>query len=223
MLIIFDLDDTLVKTSDCITHTLLARILFAMINKGLKVYNFYKALAYLRKLNQETSSVEESLKEFIVSLQADLKFIVIGQEQITNFTLDMPLLPLELAVETLHFLKNKKHQLCLVTIGKDSLQRQKLEKAGIDPLLFSKIIVSKDKNKKPHYERLLEEFAYSPAQVLVCGDRVSIDLEPAIQLNCKTVHVLCGRGLSIKERTSKAKITYRISSLIELSYLEELR
>ncbi len=223
MLIIFDLDDTLVKTSDCITHTLLARSLLAMVNKGLKVPDFYQALADLRRLNQEISNTEEALKEFIVALQADLNFFILGKEQITNFELDMPVLPLELALETLQFLKKKKHQLCLVTIGKDSLQRQKLEKAGIDPLLFSKIIVSKDKNKKPHYERLLEEFAYSPAQVLVCGDRISIDLEPAIQLNCKTVHVLCGRGLSTKERTSKAKITYRISSLIELSYLEELR
>lgn len=223
MLIIFDLDDTLVRTSDCITHTLLERSLFAMVSKGLKVNNFYEELARLRRLNQEALNAEEALEKFITDLQTDLKFIDIGKEQITNFELDMPVLPLELAVETLQFLKKKKHQLCLVTIGNNSLQRQKLEKAGIDPLLFSKIIVSKDRNKKPHYERLLAELAYSPAQVLVCGDRVSVDLEPAIQLNCKTVHVLCGRGLSVKERTSKAKITYRISSLIELSYLEELR
>lgn len=223
MLIIFDLDDTLVKTSDCITHTLLARSLHTMVNKGFKTYNFYKDLAHLKMFNQETSSAEEALKKFIISMQADLKFIVIGKEPVTNFALDMPVLPLELAMETLHLLKKKKHQLCLVTIGKDSLQRQKLEKAGIDPILFSKIIVSKDRNKKPHYERLLAELKYNPEQVIVCGDRVSVDLEPAIQLNCKTVHILCGRGLSAKERTSKAKITYRISSLMELSYLKELR
>ncbi len=223
MLIIFDLDDTLVKTSDCITHILLERSLRAMVNKGFKAHNFYQALFLLRELNKQASNAEEALKEFVVSMHEDLKFIPIGKEQLTEFTLDMPILPLELAVETLHLLKKKKHSLCLVTIGKDSLQRQKLEKAGIDPILFSKIIVSEDKNKKPHYERLLAEFKYSPEQVMVCGDRISVDLEPAIQLNCKTIHVLCGRGLSTKEKTSKAKITYRISSLVELSDLKELR
>ncbi|MFI0478313.1 MAG: HAD family hydrolase [Candidatus Rhabdochlamydia sp.] len=222
MLIVFDLDDTLVKTSDCITHILLERSLRAMVNKGFKVQSFCHALFLLRELNKQASSAEEALKELVVSMKKDLKFILIGKEQLTDFTLDMPILPLELAIETLHLLKKKKHRLCLVTIGKDSLQRQKLEKAGIDPILFSKIIVSEDKNKKPHYERLLAEFKYSPTQVMVCGDRVSVDLEPAIQLNCKTVHVLCGRGLSTKEKTSKAKINYRISRLVELGDLKEL-
>jgi FMN phosphatase YigB (HAD superfamily) len=223
LLIIFDLDDTLVKTSDCITHILLERSLRAMVNKGFKAHDFYQALFLLRELNKQASNAEEALKEFVVNMHGDLEFIHIGKEQLTNFTLDMPIFPLEFAVETLHLLKKKKHVLCLVTVGNDSLQRQKLEKAGIDPILFSKIIVSEDKSKKPHYERLLAEFEYSPMQVMVCGDRISVDLEPAIQLNCKTVHVLCGRGLSTKEKISKAKITYRISSLVDLSNLKELR
>ena len=223
MLIIFDLDDTLVKTSDCITHILLERSLRAMVNKGFKADDFYQALFLLRELNKQASNAEEALKEFVVNMHGDPEFIHIGKEQLINFTLDMPIFPLESAVETLHLLKKKKHVLCLVTVGKDSLQRQKLEKAGIDPILFSKIIVSEDKNKKPHYERLLAEFEYSPMQVMVCGDRISVDLEPAIQLNCKTVHVLCGRGLNTKEKISKAKITYRISSLVDLSNLKELR
>ncbi|QZA59042.1 HAD family hydrolase [Candidatus Rhabdochlamydia porcellionis] len=223
MLIIFDLDDTLVKTSDCITYILLERSLRAMVNKGFKTQNFNQALFLLRELNKQASNAEEALKKFIIGMRENLEFINIGKEQLTNFTLDMPIFPLELAVETLCLLKRKKHSLCLVTIGKDSLQRQKLEKAGIDPILFSKIVVSEDRNKKPHYERLLAEFGYSPEQVMVCGDRISVDLEPAIQLNCKTVHMLCGRGLNSKEKTSKAKITYRISSLVELGNLRELR
>lgn len=223
MLIIFDLDDTLVKTSDCITHILLERSLHAMVSKGFKTQNFYQTLFFLREINKQTSNAEEALKELIVRMHENLELIHIGKEQLTNFTLDMPIFPLELAIETLHLLKRKRHNLCVVTIGKDSLQRQKLEKAGIDPILFSKIVVTEDRNKKPHYERLLAEFDYSPEQVMVCGDRVSVDLEPAIQLNCKTVHVLCGRGLSIKEKSSKAKITYRISNLVELRDLKELR
>lgn len=223
MLIIFDLDDTLVKTSDCITHVLLERSLRAMINKGFKVQNFYQTLFFLKELNKQASNAEEALKEFVFSMHGDLEFINIGKKQLANFRLDMPILPLELAIETLHLLKKKEHSLCLVTIGSDSLQRQKLEKAGIDPILFSKIIISEDRNKKPHYERLLAEFEYKPEQVMVCGDRISIDLEPALQLNCKTVHVLCGRGLSTKEKISKAKITYRISNLIELVQLRELK
>lgn len=223
MLIIFDLDDTLIKTSDCITNVLLERCLVAMVRKGFKIQDFHKALTDLKRINQEVSNTEEALKKFVAYRQEGLEFIAVAQTQIANLTLDMPIFPLESAIEMLHSLKKKKHILCLVTIGKNSLQRQKLEKAGIDPILFSKIIVSEDKNKQPHYERLLAEFAYSPSQVLVCGDRVTADLEPAIRLNCKTVHILSGRGLSTKERTSQAKITYRISSLIELDNLEELR
>lgn len=223
MLIIFDLDDTLIKTSDCITSVLLERCLSAMVRKGLKIQSFSKALVDLRKFNQEASNAKEAIIKFITSRQEGLEFIAVAQTQIANLTLDMPIFPLDSAIEMLYTLKKKKHILCLVTIGKDSLQRQKLEKAGIDPILFSKIIVSEDKNKQPHYERLLAEFAHSSSQVLVCGDRVAVDLEPAIRLNCKTVHILCGRGLSTKEKNSQAKVTYRISSLIELDSLEELR
>jgi putative hydrolase of the HAD superfamily len=223
LLIVFDLDDTLVRTSECITPILLERCLLRMVNKGFEVTDSHQALVDLKRINKESANIGEALEKFLNIKQQSPDFIAVAQEEVHNFILDMPIFPLESAIEILYALKKRKHILCLVTIGKEILQRQKLEKAGIDPILFSKIIVSEDKNKQPHYEKLLAEFNYSPSQVLVCGDRVSIDLEPAIRLDCKTVHILSGRGLSAKERASQAKVTYRISSLIELDDLEELR
>ena len=68
--------------------------------------------------------------------------------------------------ETLQELK-KNHQLGLVTYGTQSIQYKKLEKAGIESSLFSNIVVTKNRNKKPSYKEILEMSELSPMDFLV--------------------------------------------------------
>lgn len=214
MLIIFDLDDTLIDTSGCITHFKLEDALRVMIKEGLHIPDFNAALDLLRRLDKTSESTCATLGEFIEILGADKHFCEIGGKEVyENISSDLPIFPLEGALELLGDLAEQ-HQLALVTMGKPFLQMEKLKKAGIDSRFFSKIVVSEDRNKKPHYQMIMDELGYASSEVLVCGDRISYDLLPARELGIKTVQMQWGRGLNT--RGFKGEVDYCIFKLQEL-------
>jgi FMN phosphatase YigB (HAD superfamily) len=93
----------------------------------------------------------------------------------------------------------------------------KMKKAGIDSSIFSKILFSAARNKKIHYQGLLDEFGVSPSEVVVCGDRIATDLVPAKELGCRTVHMRWGRGIpSFALSPSKGDVDFSIGKLGEL-------
>lgn len=214
MLIIFDLDDTLVDTSGCITHFKLEDALHAMAKDGLVLPNFGEALDLLRRLDSTADSARSAIAEFIEILGADRRFYEIAVKEVyENISSEMPLFPLKGAVETLSELRQH-HQLALVTVGKQVQQMEKLKKAGIDSRTFSKIAVTEERNKKPHYQMIMDELGYLPSQVLVCGDRIPLDLVPARELGFKTVKMQWGRGMNTTARQSE--VDYFISELPEI-------
>ena len=71
MLIIFDLDDTLIDTSGCITYYKLEDALNAMQAQGLVLPDFAVALELLRRLNKVSLSAESALSECLELLGAD--------------------------------------------------------------------------------------------------------------------------------------------------------
>jgi len=104
------------------------------------------------------------------------------------------------------------HTLALVTAGYPQLQFQKMEKAGIQPEQFSKIIVSTHSSKKLDYQKVLSELNFDPSEAVVCGDRVEFDLMPAKELGIYTVHFQNGRG----NTESKEGVDLTIKTLKEL-------
>lgn len=214
MLIIFDLDDTLIDTSGCITHYKLEDALHAMVREGLSVPDFTAALDLLRRLDSTSESARSALAEFVEILGTDQRFFDIGVKEIyENVSLELPIFPLDGAIELLTDL-GQQHQLALVTVGKQSLQMDKLKKAGIDSRIFSKISVTEERNKKPHYQMIVDELGYAPTEVIVCGDRIPVDLIPARELGFKTVQMQWGRGLN--SIGFKGDVDYCISELKEI-------
>ena len=214
MLIIFDLDDTLVDTSGCITYYKLEGALESMVKAGLVLPDFNQGLLLLRRLNESALSAKQALAEFIEIVGADSYFEEIGWKEIYDSELpDLPLQPLDGAVELLSSLRLQ-HKLALVSIGKPSIQIQKLKKAGIDSSVFSKILVTQEIDKKPLYQQIQREFGMSDGEIFVCGDRISRDLTPGRELGFKTVLIRWGRGLSAV--LPSRDVDYSISSLSEL-------
>ena len=82
----------------------------------------------------------------------------------------------------------------MVTKGKRKIQLKKLKKAGIDSKLFSKIVVSSKEDKKKIYQQILRETKKQPDEIVVIGDRPNLDLRPAKELGCITIHIRQGRG-----------------------------
>lgn len=196
MLIIFDLDDTLVDTSGCLTPERLKVALQRLIEAGLQVADFSSALELLLRLDASASSAKEAIAEFLELYEAEPTLASIAIKEVYEAPLEEALLfPLDSAIELLEELK-KTHKLALVTVGLELQQRLKLKKAGIDSSIFSRIIVSGPHDKKRHYRALLDEFMESPSHVVVCGDRIKSDLTPAKELGFKTIHVRWGRGVN---------------------------
>jgi FMN phosphatase YigB (HAD superfamily) len=217
LLIIFDLDDTLIDTSGSITPIKLQDALQKMIENGLSVSNFSEAYEMLKRLDEFSESSRQTLAEFLEIIGADHCFFEIGVKEIyENLSPDLPIFPLDQAIEILTELKQT-HELALVTVGKEHQQMAKMKKAGIDRAIFSKIVVSEERNKKPHYQSIIEELYFSPSDVIVCGDRIHIDLVPARELGFKTVHMKWGRGLNATQ--ARGEVDYAISHLAELKQI----
>ncbi|PIS00192.1 MAG: hypothetical protein COT84_08735 [Chlamydiae bacterium CG10_big_fil_rev_8_21_14_0_10_35_9] len=221
MLIIFDLDDTLVDTSGTLTPSQLKCSLEAMIEEGLLIKNFNDALLYLYKIDKHAGSAKETIKFFLKSYCDDISFFETGINKIYHdLPEDFNILPLPDAKNILETLR-KQHHLAIVSSGKEKFQFLKLKKAGIEPSIFTKIVVTPNAEKKPHYKNLLEEFKINSNQSLVCGDKVLVDLLPAKELGIHTVHMLWGRGKN--QTTGKQWADYTINELPEiLKIIEEL-
>jgi FMN phosphatase YigB (HAD superfamily) len=151
--------------------------------------------------------------EFLSRLGADPSFIKKGLITMKEPLPDHFVIPTTPnAKEILNFFA-KDHVLALVTGGNPRFQLEKLEKAGIDRSIFSKIAIPEDSIKKPFYQRLIKEFSVSPRDVLVCGDRITVDLLPAFELGMTTVQMRWGRGMHLQK---EKWVDHFISNLSEL-------
>lgn len=218
MLIIFDLDDTLIDTSGSITPYKLEMALDGMVHAGLHLENRHDALAMLLRLDKTSESSHTTLSEFCEILGASSEFLNLGEKIVYgDIPHDLNIFPIEGALDLLSYL-SQSHRLALVTVGDEAQQHFKLKKAGIDSTIFSKIIVSKERDKKRHYEAIFDELRYLPEETLVCGDRVFIDLAPAKELGCKTVHVKWGRGKNRRgaDWTTQSDIDFEVVQLKEI-------
>lgn len=178
-----------------------------MCEAGLVLVHLEEAKTLIRRLDQTKLSSKDTLIEFLEMHGADKKFLEIGMKALNeNTKMDMPIHQVEGAMELLKELKAE-HKLALVTIGCPEVQMAKLEKAGIDLTLFSRIAISEDRNKKFHYQKFAQQLGFSSSGVIVCGDRIHIDLTPAKELGFKTVHIKRGRGLNSSEPQSAVDFT----------------
>lgn len=197
MLIIFDLDDTLIDSSGSIIPVKLKAALQAMVKAGLKVSSPDAAFQTLLSINASAPNGKETLRTFLDNIRADARFLEIGVKEYYNATeTELVLSPLPQAKEILAELQGS-HNLVIVSTGEEKQQQLKLKKANIDSTLFHKIIVCEGYNKKVHYKNLMKEFNYQPEEILVCGDKFETDLLPAKELGMRTVHLLWGRASSI--------------------------
>ncbi len=210
MLIIFDLDDTLVETSKCLTTKALERAYLAMQSAGLEGGDF----STLVNINQSSISSQVALKKYLNPLTDDEAIFEIGKKALQSPLLgDVCLDPVPGAIELLADFEVL-HDLVLVTLGSKELQMQKMEKAGIEPSIFSRLVVESGRSKKPIYQEILSEKGINPSEVIVCGDRVPIDLSPGKECGFTTVHLKNGRGAF--HTAPEKDVDYTIEKLEEL-------
>jgi len=186
LLIIFDLDDTLIDTSGCVTPIALKHAFEKMTGAGLTLSCPQKGFDMLRRIDRHSVTARLSLDEFLEIHHESNSFSsdsVSGSEP-----LSVQCLPG--AIDLLAELSSE-HTLVLVTIGEEKTQRLKLSLAGIDPTLFSEIFICQKKG--PIYKELAERYQ---RPTVVIGDKIGSDLRPAKAMGFKTIHIKWGRGLN---------------------------
>ena len=194
MLIIFDLDDTLIDTVGCSMPVKLKLALDRMVEAGLKVDCKEDCFSLLMEINQSSLNGEEAISRFVKEVNGSPKFLEIGLKSYYEYALlDITVKQLDGAGSLLDILKDT-HDLALVTSGNEQEQRNKMVKAGIDSKLFSKIAFVDGYDKEDYYSNFAQQFGYNSQDVLVCGDKYRTDLKPAKKLGMKTVHIKWGRG-----------------------------
>jgi FMN phosphatase YigB (HAD superfamily) len=213
LLIIFDLDDTLIDTTGTVTPFKLEECLKLLVKKGLRLADFKVAYQELLKDNLTSLKSVDALSKFLLRRNFELSLAAPIFEELTTplpSHFEVPTTPH--AKEILAFFHSL-HPLAIVTGGHPPFQLQKLKKAGLDTSIFSKIHIPEDSIKKPYYSALAKEFSMPPEKVWVCGDRIQMDLVPAFELGFRTIHMKWGRG---KQLVSEKWIDYSIDTLVEL-------
>jgi putative hydrolase of the HAD superfamily len=211
LLIIFDLDDTLIDTSGSILPHRHRSALSAMMNQGFTVDCVSSALKELKELDKKSLNSKITLESFL-GMQQD--FLEIGLNEIYgNQNFSFPVAFTDGAIEAVDALAEE-HTLAIVTYGDPDVQEKKMEKAGLDKALFSTIVVCREPNKGPHYKTIFEKYGEDPLDVVVCGDRIERDLLPAKELGFNTVLMRWGRGKT--QEFDSTVIDREINSLREL-------
>jgi FMN phosphatase YigB (HAD superfamily) len=188
LLIIFDLDDTLIDTTRAITPKRHHAVFEALQLEGWERFVEINKSEISSKRAFEVFFTERGLSKELFQKACTLLEGPLSDE------MEVPPTPGALAL-----LKRLQafHTLALVTLGNPDLQLQKMKKAGIQPEIFSKIVVGSGPSKKSEYQRILAELEFSPQEAIVCGDRISVDLTPAKAFGLKTAHYPRGRGEGI--------------------------
>lgn len=199
MLLIFDLDDTLIDTSGSVTPYKLRLALHEMLGREPDESEYKELL----DLDEELGSSKKAITTWAQKKGCEPAFAVMTSPLPSHFEVKRT----PGCKEILDEIDGKK---AIVTIGTPSFQLDKLEKAGIEASIFSNILIREGPPKKFLYEDLGKN--YHPSQVWVCGDRILTDLLPALELGFHTVHMQWGRG----KKKTEPWIEYSISSLLEL-------
>ena len=193
MLIIFDLDDTLIETSLGVTSVLLDRFKKRLIDLGIQEDETAIGERFW-KYYYECSSSQVAARLVLGShpgLEKKALESALDIFQHPDIS-DIEIAPIKGALDLLTNLKGQ-CSIALCTRGDPQLQRLKMKKSGIEPDFFDKICVGLE-DKGIYYQEILDHFKIDAGSVsrsaIVCGDKVLFDLVPAKKLGCATIQFL---------------------------------
>jgi putative hydrolase of the HAD superfamily len=213
LLIIFDLDDTLIDTTAKLTPIIFKKALKMMIDEGLPISNEKKEFKKLLEIDKTSINSKESIKKFLSEINANEKFYDIAiNVMIQPIDQDVKVFTTKNAKKTLKYLSNS-HTLAIVSMGKEKFQFDKIQKAGIDTSIFSKIVITQKEDKGFYYKKIIEQLNFSYQNTYVCGDKIDVDLIPAKEIGCKTIHMRYGRGKYLPQNIN---VDYTINLLDEI-------
>ena len=217
MLIIFDLDDTLINTSASLVPKKLHDALTKMFDSGLHLSsNVEESFQQLLTINNNSTSGRETIQLFCDNLNQS-EFAKVGIEEYYQ-NIDarkVKITKIKYCQELLDQLEEDGHTLALVSHGIKEIQLQKIDQAMIDPNQFKKIYITDKNNKGLYYQKLLLQLNFTASNTVVIGDNLQRDILPAKKLGVSTIHFKSGRAKNTKYSIDN-KPSFFINSLNEV-------
>lgn len=222
--IFFDLDDTLVDTAGQIVGPALEDAADAMINAGLHV-DRAALIGFLRceaRASRGANYFAAAAERFGADLPATIRSAVAAAGRTAFFSAAVPdLAPLPGSRRLLCQLRQLGCRLFLITAGKPSTQRQKLQRLGLSDAFDAVAFVDslEGESKLPIFEEILDRFAISPSACLCVGDRVVGEIRDANMLGIWTVRIRGGEFAAVEPSSPDEVPDSEVSSLHELAAL----
>lgn len=214
MLIIFDLDDTLIPTTSQISPYKLDQLVRKI--PEINADDLLLKVNDLKRINRAAFGSKEAISEYLaVNDICQEKQMQILSDFSHDQSLPIELIPFEGADIIISNLSSD-HTLALVTRGKTSYQEKKIESIKDIKKFFKKIEIVEKGSKKQAYSHLQQLFQKSNHEVVVIGDRIDLDLLPAKELGFYTVLMKSMRSRSYFQ-PKEGIVDYQICSLMALS------
>lgn len=190
-LIIFDLDDTLVDTSDLYWKVREAFIQYVLNAKYTRqqLEDIFEEIdtRNTKKFGYIPQRYEYTMVDMCVELKLDINeeqklFIQNNARRILN---EVPVL-IPGALELLDWAKGK-FKMALMTRGIDEIQNRKIQKYNLSQYFGEaiEIVDSKDETK---FIKLIERFGVMNEQTVVIGDSIKAEINPALNIGAKAIH-----------------------------------
>jgi putative hydrolase of the HAD superfamily len=191
LLLILDLDDTIIDTTGGLRRRKMEDAFHAMVEGGLSAE---ASIDRLIDIDRTSTGTEESLRLFVLESGGDPSLVAAGKEAYYgDLPEGVPVMQMEGAERVLTTLSDS-IPLALVSLGRDAIQREKLKRSGLSVDLFRRLLILESGTKRQAYETVMSDLRASPDETWVCGDKVEADLVPARELGCHTVHMRWGHA-----------------------------
>lgn len=191
MLLILDLDDTIIDTTGGLRRRKVEDAFNAMAKGGLAPD---ASVDRLLEIDRTSTGIEESLRQFVIEYGGDPSLVIAGKEAYYgDLPEGFPVVPMEGADRVLKWLSDR-IPVALVSLGREALQREKLKRSELPVDLFRRILILESGTKREAYEMVMVELGGTPDETWVCGDKVEADLVPGRELGCHTIHMRWGHA-----------------------------
>lgn len=215
--IAFDMDDTLVDTSQVLVPMASRAAYKAMIEKGLQIeFEVFDSERKRGALSMSHQKIFKVIAEKYSSKPTD-EMANAGVQAFYNPPIPEKLGLLEGAWENLNILK-KKYQLFIVTAGSIPTQKKKIEATGMANY-FKKIYTIdglKGARKRSAFQDILQNYGLDPNELISIGNRLSQEIHDAKELGCMTCYFKYGEHVGEATRNQFEIPDFTVESHQEL-------
>lgn len=191
--IAFDLDDTLVDTTNLLVPMASRATYDAMTAQGLRTtFEVFEQERKLGALSMSHQKIFQVIAEKYGQPYSDA-LVKTGIETFYNPPLPKKLALLPGAIENLEMLKGR-YKLYLVTSGAINTQKEKVNRAGIASYFEDMFFLDsfKKERKKTAFAKIIQSLLIKPSELLVIGNRLSQEIRDGKESGCFTCYFKYG-------------------------------